>query len=216
MQCGYFPEKECLLEAKLIKNIDPETMDFLLAQGWRHFGHYFFKPACHNCRDCIPIRIPVEKFKMRKDQKRNWKKNANIQFLVLNPSYTQKKFTLYQEHCRFRFQSKQQTKSLYYLDFIYSPPTTYETNYFLNNELIGTGYIDITESSISSIYFFYARKVLSAGPGVFSILKEIQFAKRLKKKYLYLGYYIKDNHFMAYKNRFLPNQKYNWETGIWS
>jgi arginine-tRNA-protein transferase len=37
--------------------------EYLLAQGMRHFGDYFFRPRCQDCYRCIPIRVRTDQFK---------------------------------------------------------------------------------------------------------------------------------------------------------
>ena len=51
--------------------------------------------------------------------------------------------------------------------------------------------------------------------GTFGAIKEIEFAASRGLKYYYLGYYIENNHSMSYKDRFHPNEKYNWHEDRW-
>ena len=70
--------------------------------------------------------------------------------------------------------------------------------------LLGIGLIDIVPDAISSIYFYHAPEWRDRGPGTFSILHELDLARQLKKRWLYLGYWIAECPSMAYKNSFTP------------
>ena len=67
--------------------------------------------------------------------------------------------------------------------------------YYVEDELIAVGVIDILPESLSSVYFFYLPKFKKLSLGVFGALKEINFIKHKNAsfknfKYYYLGYYI--------------------------
>ena len=71
-----------------------------------------------------------------------------------------------------------------------------------NNELKIVCVFDIAENSLSAVYTFYDPFEKKNSLGTFSILQLIQIGHSLKKKYLYLGYYIKTNSKMSYKVNF--------------
>ncbi len=88
-----------------------------------------------------------------------------------------------------------------------------EMEYYLNDKLVGVGIVDEGVDSLSSNYFYYDTEYLDRRLGIFSILKEIELAQKLEKKYYYLGFYIEENPKMSYKKYFKPNQIL--ETGVW-
>jgi len=83
-----------------------------------------------------------------------------------------------------------------------------EMTYYHGEKLIGVGIVDEAEDALSSNYFYYDTAYLDRRPGVLSILHEISLAKKIGKKYHYLGFFIEDNSKMAYKKYFRPNQIY--------
>ena len=54
----------------------------LIEQGFRRSGDEIYAPHCPHCSACIPARLPVEKFKPSRSQKRCLKKNINTQTIV--------------------------------------------------------------------------------------------------------------------------------------
>jgi arginine-tRNA-protein transferase len=82
----------------------------------------------------------------------------------------------------------------------------WETLYHRNGRLIGVGLVDVLPDGLSSVYFYHAPDWRPSGPGTFSVLREIEWARELGLPYLYLGYFIERCPSMAYKNRFNPHE----------
>jgi arginine-tRNA-protein transferase len=84
-------------------------------------------------------------------------------------------------------------------------PCARETDYYDGDRLVGVGLIDETPSALSSIYFFYHPDVRSLGLGVASVLFEVEHARRLGLKHVYLGYRVRECPSTAYKSQFRPH-----------
>jgi arginine-tRNA-protein transferase len=80
----------------------------------------------------------------------------------------------------------------------------YEILYYDEGRLIGVDLIDILKDGISSIYFYYDPDYSNYSLGKLSLLYEIEFAKRQKKEWIYLGYYVKDCDSLSYKASYKP------------
>jgi len=72
--------------------------------------------------------------------------------------------------------------------------------------VIGIGLVDVVPNGTSSVYFFHDPSWRPDGPGTFSILQEIEFARQTKRPHVYLGYYVADCPSMSYKSRFGPHE----------
>ncbi|XP_017761459.1 PREDICTED: arginyl-tRNA--protein transferase 1 [Eufriesea mexicana] len=103
------------------------------------------------------------------------------------------------------------------------PPSGYGSfheQYWLDNELIAVGVIDILPSCISSVYFFYDPAYSHLSLGTFSSLREIYLTRQLNKvakdlKYYYMGFYIHSCPKMRYKARMRPSKLLCPETYSW-
>lgn len=103
------------------------------------------------------------------------------------------------------------------------PPQGYGSfheQYWLDNELIAVGVIDILPSCISSVCFFYDPVYSFLSLGTFSSLREIYLTRQLNKvannlKYYYMGYYIHSCPKMRYKARMRPSKLLCPETYVW-
>lgn len=51
-------------------DLSAEELDVVFSRGWRKFGMYYFKPACRECRECIPIRVKTDELHPSRSQKR--------------------------------------------------------------------------------------------------------------------------------------------------
>ncbi|XP_032691511.1 arginyl-tRNA--protein transferase 1 isoform X1 [Odontomachus brunneus] len=103
------------------------------------------------------------------------------------------------------------------------PPQGYGSfheQYWLNNELIAVGVIDILPSCVSSVYFFYDPAYSQLSLGTFSSLREIYLTRQLNKvapvlRYYYMGFYIHTCPKMRYKARMRPSKLLCPETYTW-
>jgi arginine-tRNA-protein transferase len=74
----------------------------------------------------------------------------------------------------------------------------------MDDKLIGVDLIDILEDGISSIYFYYDPDYTQYSLGKLSLYYQIMLAKQNQKKWIYLGYYVKDCPSLSYKSHYKP------------
>ncbi len=214
-QCGYLPDQNATYEAYLVVEASPIERELLLAAGYRSFGKYYFRPKCAGCHQCVPLRIPVAEFTPSKSQRRVWRKGySHIDVIVDTPRFTQEKYEIYQDHLK-RFNLAQvSTPEEFAFSFYDHTIPALEFCYYIEGQLVAVGIVNITPHALSSVYFTYRLSHSKLSLGTFSAMAEIDHARRLGKDYLYLGYYVAANHFMAYKARYLPNEILN-SAGQW-
>ena len=212
--CPYLPERKKQIRYFLASELNESDISLLLAKGWRKFGVYFFQPSCPDCSECIPVRVLCDEFKPSKSQRRNLKKNSNVDVVFGPLKYSERAFEIYKDHSSQRF--SQDCNLEEFISGFFSPAVpSLQSEYYLNGELIGLGFLDKGEDCLSSVYFIYDTKFSHLGLGTFSILKEIEHAQMLGLKYYCLGYYVKECQKMAYKNNFRPREHYNWLEDKW-
>ncbi len=212
--CPYLPDRKKQIRYFLASGLDGTEISFLLAKGWRKFGVYFFQPSCPDCRECVPIRVVSDEFMPSKSQRRNLKKNRDVDVVFGPLKFSERAFEIYKDHSNQRF--SQECNHEEFITGFFSPSTpSLQSEYYLNGELVGLGFLDKGEDCLSSVYFIYDTKFSHLGLGTFSILKEIEYTHSLGLKYYCLGYYVQECRRMAYKNNFRPREYYNWSKDKW-
>lgn len=220
--CLYFQEIIAPVEEAFLWNVSLtlEQTDEYLAQGWRHVSWYFYRNSCSNCQRCLPVRVPVDKFKPSKSQRRVLKKNIEAEFKMFEPvefalKHIKQSLSLYNKFLDIRYNKLPRDLGEYYNEYFVSPTRTLVSALFINGELAGNGFLDIGRTSLSTIYFSFDPQFSSFSPGTFSIIKEIEWARKNGLRYYYLGYYIREISAMRYKGLFRPFELLNFNTGRW-
>lgn len=204
--CGYLPDRNATYEAYLVLEASLQEREYLLAAGYRSFGKYYFRPKCIGCHQCVPLRVPVARFTPTKSQRRTWRRCQQIDVSVDTPRYTLEKWEIYQDHLK-RFDRKTpSTPEDFAFSFYDTTIPAVEFCYYLNGQLIAVGIVGVTPHALSSVYFTYRLEHAKLSLGTFSVMAEIDYARRHGKTHLYLGYYVRPNHFMSYKARYCPNE----------
>lgn len=211
-RCSYLPTETAALEYRVLAQVGPEGYADLLSRGWRRHGWNFFRPACPDCVKCRSLRVDVERFRPTKSQRRTLRRNADIRLVVQSPTVTEDHVRLYNEwHTDMTARSgwREQTVDAaeYHEAFLMGDwEFAREFLYYRGDRLLGVGLVDEVPGALSSIYFFHDPIWRDAGPGTFTVLQEIEYARRTGRRYLYMGYWIAECQSMAYKNRFGPHE----------
>ncbi len=214
MPCPYLPDKVLVYSTFYADCLDSRELSRLLSSGWRKFGHSFFRPACPGCRACIPLRVPVARFRPSRSQERVLRRCAHVRVTFGPLRYENALFDLYHTHSKVRFGQEHSFED--FAASLHAPSCpTLLSRYEEDGRLLGAGYLDIGSDGLSSVYFIYDPAVSHLSLGTFSVLREIAETARLGLPYYYLGYVVAGCERMAYKARFSPHQLFNWDDGLW-
>ncbi|MGH7784954.1 MAG: arginine-tRNA-protein transferase, partial [Candidatus Binatia bacterium] len=104
-------------------------------------------------------------------------------------------------------------------DFISNEPAdvpceAFEVCVFDDETLVAASYVDIGANSTSGIYAMFEPRESRRGLGIFTMLKEIEFARQAGKEFYYQGYCYEGESFYDYKKRFRGTEGYDW-AGQW-
>ena len=188
--------------------------DRLIDAGFRRDSNYLYRLRCHHCRKCIPTRIDTRKFQLTESMRRSLKKNATLVMRELPlGNITDEQYALYK-----KYQDKR------HLDGVMGKMTKDEVNQVLfttcaqssilefrqpecsntPNQLIMVCIIDKLKDGLSAVYNFFDPDFPKLSLGTFGIVSEIEFAKRLGLRYVYLGYWLPGYPGMDYKTHYQP------------
>jgi arginine-tRNA-protein transferase len=207
-ECAYLPGHEAItvfVDPRFPKT--PALYGHLARQGFRRSGGDLYRPHCPACRQCVPVRVPVQAFQARRSQRRVWEKNRDLQARECPPLFRQEQFDLYRAYLagRHRGGGMDNPSPSEYLRFLTAPwadSVFYE--FRLGGELLGVAVADCFDDGLSAVYSFFHPAHAQRSLGVYLVLWEIEQARRLGLEYLYLGYWIRDSRKMRYKTDYQP------------
>ncbi len=210
-QCCYLKDKKTRMQYKYIKNCNFELNNALTTRGWRRFGEYFSRPQCKNCKECLSVKIDAENFVFSKSVRRVFKKNQDqTRILIKKPSATREHVELYNKYHAFMREKRGWEFNKISLSFYYELFVSGHGNfgleflYFKDGKLIGVDIVDVLHNGLSSIYFFYDPNYAYLNLGKYSIYQQILYALNKNKRWIYLGYFVKDCQSLNYKSSYKP------------
>ena len=210
--CGYLPKRNAItLFVDPRVRPDNTTYTLLSQHGFRRSGGHIYRPKCRGCDACVAIRVAVDAFKPNRSQRRNLKVNADVAMSPCEPGFKPLHFELYHRYIAARHGGggMENPDPDTYLDFLTA--SWAQTTFFELREgtrLLAVAVVDHLDDGLSAVYTFFDPEYARRGLGVFAILKEIDYARRLNLKWLYLGYWIGECRKMSYKTDFSPYQCY--------
>ncbi len=208
--CSYLPKhlarSQVVSPAHLIQS---EVYSSLVQNGFRRSGLFTYRPYCDTCQACVPVRIDVDHFAPKRNQKRALKKHESLTTHILKLNFIEEHYQLYKQYQKDRHFAggMDQDNREQYTEFLLRSQVNSQLVEFrtAHNRLMMVSIIDILVDGISSVYTFYD-STEKGSLGTFNILWQISQCKQLKLPYLYLGYWIKDSAKMNYKSQFQPLQ----------
>ncbi len=210
-ECAYLENRA---EQRLAADISetPHLHDQLAESGFRRVENWVYRPVCSTCNACIPIRVNAQNFFLSKNIKRIMSKNSDIQKSRFGNNADEQAYELFKSYLNSRHNDGQMA-TMSFSDFhsmIHnSPIDTFIIKYWdKNNDLIACMLMDSQRDGLSAVYSFFNPNQEKRSLGTFLILDSIMLTKELSKKWLYLGYLVKNSPKMAYKARFKPFQLY--------
>ena len=212
--CPYLPGREKRYEYFLARELDGEEIAGLLAEGWRKFGIYFFRPACPDCRQCIPLRVDAAAFQPSRSQRRLLRRGTQLVARFRAPTPVPELYRIYCAHAAARFDLPADYEEFLLLFYLPSCPGL-QSEFYLGQELVAAGFLDLGHDCLSSVYFCFDPEQSRFRPGILGALVEIEQAKKQGLRWYYLGYYVPGSPRMGYKDHFRPRQHYDWQLRQW-
>lgn len=196
--------------------IDRATYSDLVALGFRRSGVFTYRPNCDTCRECRPVRIPVEAFVPNRSQRRAASTHADLEVSEVPLRFSEEHYQLYHRYQLTRhpgggMDSDDREQFSHFLLQTHIETRLLEFRH--DGILRIVSIVDVLSSGLSSVYTFYDPDIDDASFGTYSILWQIAQCRQLGLPYLYLGYWIKHSRKMAYKCNFRPIEVLN--AGRW-
>ena len=191
------------------QTITPKLYQTLTDQGFRRSGSHLYRPHCGSCNACIPTRVPVEQFQLKRSQKRVLKRNPDIQVKLEEATFSRRHYHLYERYISLRHADGDMYPASedQYRSFLLSPwSNSVFVSLYCESRLLSVAVTDKQSNGLSAIYTFFEPTEDDRSLGVLSILKQIELCQDLNLPYLYLGYWIRDCEKMSYKTQYRPTE----------
>ncbi len=206
--CGYLPGR--LATQVLIDPSLPMSASLyaeLLAHGFRRSGGFVYRPRCRDCAACVSVRVPVERFVLRRWSRRIQRRNADLEVRAAAPALSAEAFDLYVRYQRARHPGGEMgaAEAEEAERFLFSPWSHTVCHEFRHRgRLAMCAIVDQVPDALSAVYTFFEPTMANRSLGLYAILHLIDECRQRRLPWLYLGYWIGASRKMSYKARFQP------------
>ncbi|MDR3463423.1 MAG: arginyltransferase [Beijerinckiaceae bacterium] len=215
--CPYLPRRE---ERKVFTHLIGKRAialnDSLTQSGFRRSQTIAYRPACESCRACVSVRVKVHHFGVSRGMRRILERNADLNATVAVAQPTTEQYSLFRGYLDARHGDGGMA-DMTVLDYSMMIEDSHVESRVIEYRLTGPSgspgalvavcLTDILADGLSMVYSFYEPEEKTRSLGTFMILDHIERARRLDLPHLYLGYWVEGSKKMAYKARFMPQER---------
>ncbi|MGH6874739.1 MAG: arginyltransferase [Aestuariivirgaceae bacterium] len=211
-----------MLERKVFTHLigqDAASLNDTLSQsGFRRSQNIAYRPACDGCGACVSVRVPVKQFRWSRSFRRTQAANLDLQAQIVNAKATSEQYSLFRGYIDARHCDGGMA-DMTVLDFAAMIDESFVDTRIVEYRLPAGGIgqdcealvaavlFDVLDDGLSLIYSFFDPELEGRSLGTYVILDSIRRAQRMGLSYVYLGYWVKGSSKMAYKARFLPQER---------
>ncbi|WP_036261547.1 arginyltransferase [Methylocapsa aurea] len=218
--CPYLPDRqERKVFTHLIGGRAVALNDQLTLSGFRRSQTIAYRPACERCRACVSVRVKVAEFRPSRNFRRVLEHNGDLSGTVGRAEPTSEQYSLFRRYLDARH-GEGGMADMTVLDYSMMVEDSHVESRLveyrvMNGETQGNGgqplvaacLTDLLADGLSMVYSFYAPDEQQRSLGTYMILDHIERARRLGLPHVYLGYWVEGSQKMAYKSRFLPQER---------
>jgi leucyl-tRNA---protein transferase len=220
--CPYLPGRsERKVFTHLVGSRARELNDLLTHGGFRRSQTIAYRPACETCRGCISVRVCVDDFRPGKTFRRTLENNGDLIGGTVAAKPTSEQYALFRHYLDERHPDggmaamsvldytmmiEDSHVETQVIEYRRRGPDSFITGHGAG-DLYGVALTDTLVDGLSMVYAFYDPDLTERSLGTYMILDHIERARKAGLPYLYLGYWVEGSPKMAYKARFLPQER---------
>jgi arginine-tRNA-protein transferase len=199
-------------------SVAPRQMDRLWAEGWRHFGPFFFRRYVmeydSELKTVQPLRIVLDRFSPTKSQRRILRRNGDVACEISHTALQPEHHRLFAAHvARFRFNIPPDLESFLGSDPELAPCANLTFSVRLGGRLVAASFLDLGQAAVSSVYAIFDPAESRRSLGIFTMLKEIEYGRERGCRFYYPGYACHESSPYDYKKQFAATEWYDWREG---
>src|ERR1700731_2669095 len=191
--CPYLPSRqERKVFTHLIGRRAVALNDQLTQSGFRRSQTIAYRPACENCRACVSVRIKADEFRLS----RNFRRYLDARHGdggMADMTAVDYATMIEDSHVETRL-----------VEYRLSQESAVAAG---KRPLLAACLTDLLADGLSMVYSFYVPGEQHRSFGTYMILDHIERARRFGLPHVYLGYWVAGSRKMAYKARFLPQER---------
>ncbi len=205
--CPYLAGRvEQKLVVELAGDDAPDLFAELSRSGFRRSHGFAYRPACRDCKACLPVRIRVADFRPSRSLRRVWQRCLDLSAEERPPRATPEQYRLFVAYQQGRHATSEMAAMTWtdYRMMVETTPVDTVTAEFRDGGgvLVGASLIDRTADGLSAVYSFFDPQQRRRSLGTYAILWMLRRAATLGLPHVYLGYWIEGSATMDYKRRF--------------
>jgi arginine-tRNA-protein transferase len=217
--CPYLPNRqERKVFTHLIGRRAVALNDQLTQSGFRRSQTIAYRPACEHCRACVSVRVKVKDFKLSRTNRRVLDRNKALDGTIVRIEPTAEQYSLFRSYLDARH-SDGGMADMTVIDYSMMIEDSHVESRLVEyrehdpnvrhgeGPLIAVCLTDLLADGLSMVYSFYKPEYQNRSLGTYMILDHIERARRLGLPHVYLGYWVQGSRKMAYKARFLPQER---------
>lgn len=215
--CPYLPGKhERKVFTHLVGKKAIQLNEILTQGGFRRSQSIAYRSACEMCRACTSVRVLVDEFEPSRSVRRIVEHNRDLSGAMLKNDPSAEQYALFRDYLDARHADGGMV-DMSILDFAMMVEDSHVETRMVEyrkrrdtdrpGELMACALTDVLSDGLSMVYSFYNPDEEARSLGTYMILDHIARAKALGLPYLYLGYWVEGSKKMAYKARFLPQER---------
>jgi arginyl-tRNA--protein-N-Asp/Glu arginylyltransferase len=214
--CPYLPgRQERKVFTHLIGRRAGGLNDTLTQHGFRRSQTIAYRPACEQCRACVSVRVRVDEFVPSRSFRRLMERSRDLGGELIANQPTAEHYALFRAYLDARH-NEGGMADMSVMDFAMMIEDSHIETRLIEyrvqaqpgtKPLLAVALTDILSDGLSMVYSFYDPRAERRSLGTFMILDHIARARAMGLPYLYLGYWVEGSRKMAYKARFLPQER---------
>lgn len=198
-----------------------ELHDLLTQGGFRRSQGIAYRPACETCMACVSVRVCADRFRPTPSMRRVLKTNSDLVGRFRPAQATSDQYRLFRRYLDSRH-AEGGMAHMTVLDYALMVEDSHVESGVVEyrrrgpdsaisgrdrGDVVACALTDVLSDGLSMVYSFFDPDEAHRSLGTYMILEHVERARKLGKPFLYLGYWVDGSSKMAYKARFLPQER---------